>query len=283
MGQLAGDARCTSPARSRRARSGLRAERTGCTHDEVYLAAGIRPALRARPTSRRSNPHSSSSTRYRRCRPRPRRCDGRGHPGTRGHHRADRFREIRRRARRRGDSGRPCHQGRRHRGTAFARASRRCGAALRRRQAHRTADGPRGQEPVRCGRRGRLFHGARQRNRVRRRPVRALPGPAARTGARHGGDGDAGRQAAADRGDPGAGRAAARAVAAAGGQRHRSGAGRDDRRGAGDQGRPGHRSARHLPLDRRRHAPDRPVIGPGGRDRDGLGLRRTALPTQTPW
>ena len=45
------------------------------------------------------------------------------------------------------------------------------------------ADGARREEPIRRGRRSRLFPVARQRNRVRRRSVRAVPGSAARTGA----------------------------------------------------------------------------------------------------
>ena len=61
------------------------------------------------------------------------------------------------------------------------------------------ADGPRRQEPLRRRRRGRLFPVARQRNRMRRRSVGTVPRSAARTGVRHRGDGHARRQAPADR------------------------------------------------------------------------------------
>ena len=73
----------------------------------------------------------------------------------------------------------------------------------------RTADGPRHQEPVRRCRRGRLFCVARQRNRVCGRSVGAVPRPAARAGSRHRRDGDTRWQAPVDRRDPGAHRHAA--------------------------------------------------------------------------
>ncbi len=56
------------------------------------------------------------------------------------------------------------------------------------------------------------------------------------------------------------------------GQRDRSCPGRDDRRGAGKTRPPQDRGQRRLPVHRGRHAADRSVIGPGGRDRVGFGV-----------
>ncbi len=72
-----------------------------------------------------------------------------------------------------------------HRRAAAARAPRRRRAAVRGRAAHHAADGARGEEPVRPGRRGGLLRARRHRHRGAARPVRAVPHPAGRAGAGH--------------------------------------------------------------------------------------------------
>ena len=70
-------------------------------------------------------------------------------------------------------------------GTPAAGAPGGRGAGLRRRSALGLPDGPRDQEPVRAGGRGRLLRDGRARHRRGHRSVRAVPVPARRTGARH--------------------------------------------------------------------------------------------------
>ena len=88
------------------------------------------------------------------------------------------------------------------------------------------------------------------------------------TGLRHRRHGHARRQAPADRRGAGADRVTGQRVAAAGGQRNRLVARRDDHRGAGEARAASCRRQRHLPVHRRRHAADRPVIRPCGGARD---------------
>ncbi len=65
-------------------------------------------------------------------------------------------------------------------------------------------------------------------------------------------------------------------IAAACRQRHRLGACGDDRGGAGEAGPSEGRAVRHLPVDGRRDAADRSVVGPRRRAGDRVGLRRPA-------
>ena len=134
------------------------------------------------------------------------------------------------------------------------------------------AHGARHQEPLRRGRRGRLFSVARQRDRGCRRPVRPVPGSAAEPV-----PGTA-ITVTLDGKRPLVGEVQALLATPSGGSPRRavsgidSRPGRDDHRGAGEARQAEDRRQRHLPVDGRRHAADRPVVGSGGRGRDRVRL-----------
>ena len=94
----------------------------------------------------------------------------------------------------------------------------------------------------------------------------------------HGHHGHPRRQTAIDRRDPGAAGDAVGRLTAPRRQRHRPCAGGDDHRGAGKARQAEDRRQRRLSVHRGRHAADRPVVGSGGGDRAGFGLRDLPLP-----
>jgi len=139
----------------------MRAERTGCTHDELYLAAesDLQTVLghidEVQPSLVVVDSVQTMST-----------TEAEGVTGG--------VTQVRAVTTTLTMAGRPRHQGRRDRGATLTRAPRRRRPALRGRPPVVASPGPRRQESLRRRRRSRLFSPARQRNRVCVRPVGAV-------------------------------------------------------------------------------------------------------------
>ena len=192
----------------------LRADRIGAVSDSLYLAAetdfgallGHVAGGRSSAADRRLGADDQRGRGGRRAR---RRHSGAGdHRGADG---AGQAADADHRA------GRARHQGRLGSRAAHARAPGRRRAALRRRRARPAADGARAEEQVRPDGRVRLLRARRVRAHWAGRSERAVPVRAARSGAGHLRDRDAGRPAAAGRRGADAGvRGCGRPAAAAG-------------------------------------------------------------------
>ena len=132
----------------------LRADRTGGVHDELYLAAEtdlgaiLTHVEQVRPEVLVVDSIQTIGAAE------PRRRARRRHPGQGGRGRADPGGQD---PQHHHDHRRPRHQGRLDRRPAGARARRRRGAPLRGRPQLPVPDGPRPEEPLRPGRRGRLL------------------------------------------------------------------------------------------------------------------------------
>ena len=161
---------------------------------------------------------------------------GHGEPGPRRRARADPLRQGERRG---AGAGRPCHQGRRDRRAARARAYGRYGAELRRRAKPSISHPARHQEPLWRHRRDRRVRDGRRGAGRGRQPVGPVPHRPGRGGAGRGGLPGAGGDTASAGRDPGAHRPPRqRRHAAPGGGRLGFGAAGDDPRRAGGALRP---------------------------------------------
>ena len=180
----------------------MRADRTGGDPGRALPRGRDRPRRGARP--RRGGQADAAGRRLGADdqRRRRRRRAGRRHPGQGGLGRADPDGQA---AQHHARARRPRHQGRHHRRPPGARAPRRRRAPLRGRAHLPAADGPRGEEPLRPGRRGRLLRPLRRGHRRDHRPDRAVPRHPPRSGPRHLRRGGAGGAAAAAQRGAGAG------------------------------------------------------------------------------